>query len=75
MATITAAPQDSWAAAKVQAVDEEMRFSIWTGLAAHQPLGNINRARKAPYQHSADFRQRFNGCPMHEPSGSAKAGA
>ncbi|WP_062206242.1 catalase family protein [Aureimonas sp. AU12] len=75
VATITAAPQDSWAAAKVQAVDEEMRFSIWTGLAAHQPLGNINRARKAPYQHSADFRQRFNGCPMHEPSGSAKAGA
>ncbi|WP_294642502.1 catalase family protein [uncultured Aureimonas sp.] len=75
VATITAAPQDTWAAPKVQAVDEEMRFSIWTGLAAHQPLGNINRARKAPYQHSADFRERFNGCPMHEPSGAPKAGA
>jgi catalase len=75
VATITAAPQDSWAAENVQAVDEEMRFSIWTGLAAHQPLGNINRARKAPYEHSANFRERFNGCPMHEPSGASKAGA
>ncbi|KQP28867.1 catalase [Methylobacterium sp. Leaf102] len=60
-------PQDSWAPSRVQAVDEEMRFSIWTGLAAHQPLGNINRARNAPYKHSAEFRQRFNGCPIHEP--------
>ncbi|MCJ2083726.1 catalase family protein [Methylobacterium sp. J-090] len=64
---IVARPQDSWDAAQVQTVDEEMRFSIWTGLAAHRPLGNINRARNAPYKHSAEFRQRFNGCPIHEP--------
>lgn len=64
---ITVRPQDSWDATRVQAVDEEMRFSIWTGLAAHKPLGNINRARNAPYRHSAEFRQRFNGCPIHEP--------
>jgi len=61
-------PQDSWDEARVQRVNEEMRFSIWTGLAAHRPLGNINRARKEPYRHSADFRARFNGCPYHEPS-------
>ena len=61
-------PQDSWDAARVQAVDEGMRFSVWTGLAAHRPLGNINRARNAPYRHSAQFRERFNGCPIHEPS-------
>ena len=64
---ITVQPQDSWDATRVQAVDEEMRFSIWTGLAAHKPLGNINRARNAPYRHSAEFRQRFMGCPIHEP--------
>ena len=64
---ITADAQDSWSAEKVQAVDEGMRFSVWTGLAAHRPLGNINRARNAPYQHSAGFRQRFNKCPIHEP--------
>ncbi|MCJ2064081.1 catalase family protein [Methylobacterium sp. J-088] len=68
VATITVGPQDSWDAARVQAVDEGMRFSVWTGLAAHRPLGNINRARNAPYRHSAAFRERFNGCPIHEPA-------
>lgn len=67
VATVTAAPQDSWSDAKVQKVDEEMRFSVWTGLADHQPLGSINRARKDTYRHSADFRSKFNGCPFHEP--------
>jgi catalase len=67
VATVTAAPQDSWSDAKVQMVDEEMRFSIWTGLADHQPLGGINRARKDTYLHSAEFRASFNGCPFHEP--------
>ena len=69
VATIRVRPQDSWDPARVDAVDEHMRFSIWTGLAAHQPLGNINRARNAPYEHSAAFRERFNGCPIHEPAG------
>ncbi|WP_277600154.1 hypothetical protein [Sphingomonas sp. S-NIH.Pt15_0812] len=36
-------------------IDQEIRFSIWTGLAAHQPFRNINRAR-------------VNGCPYHEPT-------
>ncbi|SFB59420.1 hypothetical protein SAMN03159496_05524 [Rhizobium sp. NFR07] len=67
VATVTAAPQDSWSDGQVQQVDEEMRFSVWTGLSAHRPLGNINRARKAAYRHSSDFRQNFNGCPIHEP--------
>ena len=68
VATIRAAPQDSWAPTQVQAVDEAMRFGIWTGLKAHQPLGNINRARRETYQHSAGFRAKFNGCPIHEPA-------
>ena len=61
-------PQDSWAPEKVQAVDEGMRFSIWTGLKAHQPLGNINRARRDTYKRSSDFRAGFNKCPIHEPA-------
>jgi hypothetical protein len=65
---VRAVAQDSWATDKVQAVDEAMRFSIWTGLAAHQPLGNINRARRETYQHSADFRASRNRCPIHEPA-------
>ncbi len=68
VATLTVPHQDSWDPERVRAVDEAMRFSIWTGLAAHQPLGNINRARRETYEHSAGFRARVNGCPMHEPS-------
>lgn len=73
VATLAVAPQDSWEAARVRAVDEGMRFSVWTALAAHRPLGNINRARQAPYAHSARFREAFNRCPIHEPSGRAGA--
>lgn len=68
VAKVTAMPQDSWSDVNVQKVDEDMRFSVWTGLDAHRPLGNINRARRDPYRHSAEFRARFNGCPFHEPS-------
>lgn len=67
VATITVRRQNSWDVAKVQAVNEEMHFSVWTGLTAHQPLGNINRARQDTYRHSVQFREKFNGCPVHEP--------
>ncbi|SFN81938.1 catalase family protein [Sphingomonas sp. OK281] len=65
--TVRVAAQDSWDPAQVQQIDEQTRFGVWTGIAAHQPLGNINRARNEPYRHSADFRARVNGCPYHEP--------
>ncbi len=70
VATIRAAAQDSWSDEHVRRINEETRFSVWTGLVAHQPLGNINRARNATYRHSADFRARTNGCPYHEPVGA-----
>ena len=66
--TVRATAQDSWDPARVQRIDERTRFSIWTGIAAHQPLGNVNRARRDTYRHSADFRARVNGCPYHEPA-------
>lgn len=65
--TVRVAAQDSWDPARVQQINEETRFGVWTGIAAHQPLGNINRARNAPYRHSADFRARVNACPYREP--------
>lgn len=67
VATIRTEPQDSWSADKVAEVDENLRFSVWTGLAAHQPLGGVNRVRKPVYDHSVEYRRRFNGCPLHEP--------
>jgi hypothetical protein len=67
VATLRTAAQDSWDDARVEQVNDHLRFSVWTGLAAHQPLGNINRARRDTYRHSADYRQRVNRCPIHEP--------
>lgn len=67
VARVEAKPQDSWSEDMVRAVDQEMRFSVWTGLAAHRPLGNINRARRDAYRHSSQFRSAYNRCPIHEP--------
>lgn len=66
--TVRVAAQDSWDAARVQRINEQTRFSIWTGIAAHRPLGDVNRSRRDTYRHSADFRARVNGCPYHEPA-------
>jgi hypothetical protein len=74
VAIVTVPRQDSWEPARVREVDEGMRFSVWTGLAAHRPLGNINRARRDTYRHSARFREAFNGCPLHEPGGGTGRG-
>jgi hypothetical protein len=68
---ITAKPQDAWSDANIRSVDEGMAFSPWHGLAAHRPLGSVMRARRVPYQKSAQFRAEHNGCPIHEPGPGA----
>ncbi|SFK57927.1 catalase family protein [Methylocapsa palsarum] len=67
VARITAGAQDSWSASNIKSVDDGAAFSPWRGLAAHQPLGAIMRARKEAYRMSADFRTQRNGCPIREP--------
>ncbi|MFF7648024.1 hypothetical protein [Streptomyces canus] len=37
---------------------------------AHRPLGSIMRSRRAAYPASGDFRHRFNGIQLQEPSDS-----
>lgn len=64
VATLRIEPQDSWSDSKVRRIDETLHFSPWNGLAAHRPLGGINRARRRAYKHSHDFRVRVNGCPF-----------
>ncbi len=56
VATITVAPQDSWTAQKVEAIDQGLLFSPWHALAEHRPLGSVMRARKVAYEQSAQFR-------------------
>ena len=64
VARIEALPQESYSDAMVAAVDKASSFSPWHGLEAHQPLGAINRVRKAIYDTSAQFR--LSRCPFHQ---------
>ncbi len=66
VARINAPPQMSLGTDLAGLTDEQSYFSPWHGLAAHQPLGSVNRARRQAYERSADFRAQFNGCPMHD---------
>lgn len=67
VARIVLPAQRSWTDEKVARVDDGTRFSVWTGLSQHQPLGSVNRVRRATYEMSAGFRSRVNRCPINEP--------
>ncbi|WP_299654432.1 catalase family protein [uncultured Jannaschia sp.] len=71
VATVDAGQQPAWTEGRARAVDDGMRFAPWIGIEAHRPLGSVNRARKATYDHSAAFRSRVNGCPIHDPRKAA----
>ena len=64
---ITVKPQTAWSDARSKAVDDGLAFSPWHGLAAHQPLGSVMRARRRAYEMSARFRADNNGVPIAEP--------
>ncbi len=72
VATLEVPAQVAWEHGASDRLDDRLSFNIWHGLAAHRPLGGINRARNDPYRRSAGFRGRFNGCPMHEPRALAE---
>ena len=66
VARLVAEPQEAYSAARSVFVDEQLSFNPWHGLAAHQPLGQVNRARKLAYPVAADYRRSQNGRPIHE---------
>lgn len=66
VATLTVEPQLSWQHGITEHAEDMLSFSPWHGLAAHQPLGAVNRARKPVYEFSAGYRSEANGCPMHQ---------
>jgi hypothetical protein len=72
VARLTLPPQTSWSEQRSHVVDDGFSFSPWNGLAAHRPLGSINRARKPSYEMSAGFRAKHNGCPIHQPGKTAR---
>jgi hypothetical protein len=71
VARLVAEPQEVYTEALAHAVDDGLFFSPWRGLAAHQPLGNVMRARKIAYEHSAQFRAARNGRIIEEPTSLA----
>jgi hypothetical protein len=73
VARITVAPQAAWDDARSVAMDDGLSFSPWHGLAAHRPLGSVNRVRKAAYASSAAARSARGRCPIHEPASSSEA--
>ncbi|MDO6412794.1 catalase family protein [Sphingomonas sp. BIUV-7] len=66
VATLEVAPQVSWEHGVSDRQEDALSFSPWHGIAAHQPLGSVNRARHETYEFSANHRSTFNGCPMHQ---------
>ena len=65
VATLRVEPQTAWIHGISEQQEDRLSFSPWHGLAAHRPLGAINRARRIIYDFSADYRANYNGCPVH----------
>ncbi|HVJ37113.1 MAG TPA: catalase family protein [Stenotrophomonas sp.] len=72
VARLIVPPQAAWEAASA-AREDALAFSPWHALAAHRPLGAINRARRVVMAASRHFRASFNRCPIHEPAPRAGA--
>lgn len=71
VAQIRVARQQAWIANDSTKQEDGLSFSPWHGIAAHRPLGSVNRARRQTYLASAQFRGTHNRCPMHEPGATA----
>jgi hypothetical protein len=67
VATLTVPPQESYSNARQIFVDEQLSFSPWHALAAHQPLGGIMRSRLRAYEEAQQFRAERNLRPNVEP--------
>jgi hypothetical protein len=68
VAKITFGVQDPGTAARRAFGDDVLSFNSWRGLAAHRPLGSINRLKKLVYEASSDFRHRVNNVARVEPT-------
>ncbi len=68
VAKLTFPVQDPGTSERMAYGDDVLSFNSWRGLAAHRPLGSINRLKKLVYDASSDFRHEHNGVPRREPS-------
>ena len=68
VARIKVTPQTGWSEARSDVVDGGYSFSVWHGLAAHRPLGGVNRTRLKSYEAAAQFRGEHNHQSVSEPT-------
>ena len=54
---------------------ENLSYNPWHSVAAHRPLGNQNRARRAVYVELSRLRHEMNGWRHVEPTGQETFGA
>lgn len=67
VATVTFPAQDAYGDKRRIFGDDVLSFNAWTGLAAHRPLGSINRLKLKVYEASSTFRHEKNHQPLLEP--------
>jgi len=67
VARIVVPRQVGWSETRSKLVDDRFSFSPWHALAAHRPLGSVNRLRKAAYEMSRRFRAAKNEVSAEEP--------
>jgi catalase len=65
---LVAKPQNAYSAERRIFVDEVLSFNPWHGLLAHQPLGNVMRARRVTYAIASNYRHAQEQRPMVEPT-------
>jgi hypothetical protein len=62
-------PKQSFESPQQDALCENLSFTPWHGLDAHQPLGGINRVRRSVYEAISRLRHDLNGVARAEPTG------
>lgn len=75
VATLTIDAQDATSALRMASA-EDLVMTPWHGLAAHRPLGSLNRARLSAYLASQTERWKANGItPVPRPTGDFGSGS
>ena len=64
-----AIPKQEFDTPEQNAFCENLSFTPWHALPAHEPVGAMNRVRKALYQEISRFRHQMNAAPRAEPRG------
>ncbi len=62
-------PQQAFDSPDEQRLCEALSFTPWHALPEHEPVGGLNRARRAVYQELSRYRHAENGTPRVEPRG------